>query len=86
MLQTVSSDDAVREAVARWVASLPTAAECARAEVEPFRDLTPAERLEWFVSLQKSMDAFVRLRTPSPDPGQNEFWRHWKDPQHGRPR
>ena len=67
----------------------PTHAATVRAEVEPFRTMTPAERLAWFVRLQKSMDAFVRMRpdaAESRDPADREFWRHWRDPAYGRPR
>jgi hypothetical protein len=63
--------------------------ETIRAEVEPFRHMTPAERLQWFVKLQKSMDAFVRLRGAAAMANERrdpEFWRHWKDPAYGRPK
>jgi hypothetical protein len=39
------------DAVRKWVAMLPTDEESIRAEVEPFRDMTPAERLRWWVQL-----------------------------------
>ncbi len=74
------------EAVRRWIASLPSAEESARAEVAPFLDMTPEERLQIWAKLQRSMDEFVRLHPPVDDPADREFWRHWRDPMHGRPR
>jgi hypothetical protein len=75
----MSSEDQPMLTVAEWLARRPTQAESVRDEVEPFRHMTPEERLEWFVKLQKSMDAFVRLQGPMPDPPEDDFVKRWRD-------
>jgi hypothetical protein len=82
----VSSTKPDYEAVRRWVAGLPTAAQCARAEVEPFLEMTPEERLATWAQLQRSMNEFVRSHPPIEDPQNRDFWHHWRDPAYGRPR
>jgi len=74
------------DAVKRWVAGLPTAEECARAEIEPFLDMTVAERLAVFDSLQRDADVLLAGRAPLRDPADDDWWRRWRDPSHGRPR
>ena len=83
---SVSSEDPPMLSIAEWLARRPSDVDSVREEVEPFRHLTPDERLEWFVKLQKSMDAFVRLRGPARDIEDDDFWRRWRDPLHGLPR
>jgi hypothetical protein len=72
--------------VDQWLARRPSHAESVLEEAEPFRQMTPAERLEWFEKLQRSMDAFVRLHPPRREPAEDDFWRRWRDPTHGRSR
>ena len=81
----MSAPDPPMLTVEEWLARRPSHAASVREEVEPFRRMTPAERLRWFVRLQKSMDAFVRLHPPARDPAEDDFWKHWRDPSHGRP-
>lgn len=80
------SDDPPMLTVEEWLARRPSDAESVREEAEAFRHMSPAERLEWFVKLQRSMDAFVRLQPSRARREDDEFWRHWRDPMHGRPR
>jgi len=82
----VSSTEREFDAVRKWAASLPSAGECARTEVEPFLDMTPEDRLVVWSRPQRSMDALVRLNPPIEDPADSDFWRHWRDPAYGRPR
>ena len=58
----VADDDPPMLTVEEWLARRPSDAESVREETEAFRHMSPAERLEWFVKLQRSMDAFVRLQ------------------------
>lgn len=79
-------DQSVREAAARWVASLPSAAECARAEVEPFLHMTIAERLAVFAELQREAERMLAGRIPVRDPAEaDDFAARWRDPAVGRP-
>ena len=81
----MDSDQSVREAAARWVASLPSAAECARAEVEPFLRMTIAERLAVFDELQREADRMLAGKMPVRDPQDDDFAARWRDPAVGRP-
>jgi hypothetical protein len=82
----VSSTKPDFESVRRWVASLPSAEECARAEIAPFLDMTVAERLAVFDSLQRDADEMLAGRMPLHDPADDDWWRRWRDPSYGRPR
>jgi hypothetical protein len=82
----VSSDDPPMLSVEEWLARRPSEAETVREETDAFRHMSPAERLEWFVKLQQSMDEFIRLQPPRPRREDDDFWRRWRDPMHGRPR
>jgi len=81
----MDAEQRTREAVARWVASLPSAAECARAEVEPFLHMTIAERLAVFDALQRAGDQLLAGRMPVRDPADDDFAARWRDPAVGRP-
>ena len=78
--------NSAREDVAKWLARLPTAAECARNEVEPFLRMTVAERLAVFEQLQRDGDALLAGRMPVRDPQDDDFGERWRDPTVGRPR
>lgn len=81
----MDAEESVREAAARWVASLPSATECARAEVEPFLRMTIAERLAVFEALQREVDRMLAGRMPVRDPQDDDFAARWRDPAVGRP-
>ena len=80
----MATDEPDFDAVQRWVASLPTAEECARAEYERMKDLTVAERLAVFDALHRDGVALLAGREPLRDPADDEWWRRWQDPNHGR--
>jgi hypothetical protein len=82
----VTDDDPPMLTVEEWLARRPSDAESVREEAEAFRHMSPAERLGWFVKLQKSMDAFVGLHPVRPRREDDDFWRRWRDPMYGRPR
>jgi hypothetical protein len=82
----VSSTEPDFDAVRRWTAMLPTAEECARAEVAPFLEMTVAERLAVFDSLQRDADRVLGGRMPARDPSDDDWWMRWRDPGVGRPR
>jgi hypothetical protein len=65
---------------------LPSAAECARAEVEPFLRMTVAERLAILEELQRAADVLLAGRMPTPDPSDADFPLRWSDPSIGCPR
>lgn len=82
----MSSDAPDFDAVRRWVASLPTAEECARREVEPYLRMSAAERLAIFDALQRDADLLLGDRPSVRDPAEAEdFARRWRDPSVGRP-
>jgi len=72
------------ERVREYLAKTPTDVESARAAVEPYRDMTPAQRWEALEELLKAVEGFLGDRPvlrPAEDP---PFWMRWKDPSIGR--
>ena len=80
----VSCQEPDFDAVRRWIATLPTAEECARAEYDRLKDLSIAERLAVFDSLHRDAVTLLAGRAPLGDPTDDEWWRRWQDPNHGR--
>jgi hypothetical protein len=80
----VSSTEPDFEAARRWRARLPSAEECARTEYERLEKLTIAERLAVFDALHRDGVALLAGREPLRDPADDEWWRRWQDPNHGR--
>lgn len=72
------------ESVRRWVASLPTATECAQTEYDRLKDMTIAERLAVFDALHRDAVTLLAGREPLRDPADDEWWRRWQDPTYGR--
>ena len=70
--------------MSEYLANTPTDVESARAAVEPYRNMTPAERWEALEELLKAVEGFLGdrpLLRPDEDP---PFWMRWKDPSIGR--
>jgi hypothetical protein len=63
---------------------LPSAEECAQDEYERLRELTVAERLAVFDSLSRDARSLLAGGEPLNDPADDEWWRRWRDPNHGR--
>jgi hypothetical protein len=74
------------ETLADWLRTAPTDEEIARRAVEPYRHLDVAGRLAALTDLLRSMDVLLAGRRPLRSPEDADFWRHWKDPDPGRPR
>jgi hypothetical protein len=77
--------DRVRETAA-YCALAPTDAEWALKAVEPYRDMTPLERLRSLAVINGWMDAMLAGRAPEREDGEHPFWMHWKDPLLARAR
>jgi hypothetical protein len=69
---------------AEYLAHAPSDAEWAKRESERYRHLTPDQRFDVLTSLLQLMDELLAGRKPMPEPGL-PFWRHWSDPELGRP-
>jgi len=72
--------------VAEFIALAPDDAEWARRAVEPFRDMSPAERLQALSVLNGWMDEMLNGRIAEREDGELPFWMLWKDPLRVRPR
>ena len=72
--------------VAEFIALAPGDAEWARRAVEPYGNMTPAERLRALSALNGWMDRMLAGRLPEREDGEHPFWMHWKDPLLARPR
>lgn len=82
----VADDDPPMLTVEEWLARLPSAEECARAEVEPYAHMSVAERIAVFDGLQRDADLVLAGRPPVRDPADDDWWLRWRDPSVGRPR
>ena len=80
----VTSEDQPMLTVEEWRAKLPSADQCARDEYDRLRDLTIAERLSVFDSLHRDAVTLLGGREPLRDPADDDWWRRWQDPNHGR--
>ena len=72
--------------VSEYLARTPTNKESARAAVEPYRDMTPAQRWQALEDLLKAVQGFLGDREPLRPKEDPPFWMRWKDPSVGRPR
>jgi len=66
--------------VAEFIALAPDDREWARRAVEPYRDLSPAERLRALSILNGWMDQVLAGRPPVREDGEPPFWMLWSDP------
>lgn len=80
----------VEEIPFRTVAELMTPAitdaESARRAVEPYRNMTPSERLQAQSVLNARLDVLLAGRMPERDDGEPPFWMLWQDPLGARRR
>ncbi len=70
----------------RFLRTVPTDEESVRRAVAPWRGMSAAQRLDALAALLGGMDALLAGRRPLRSPDDEAFWRHWKDPDLGRPR
>ncbi|MFY9344528.1 MAG: hypothetical protein WAT39_18695 [Planctomycetota bacterium] len=83
-MHDASSEENAR-VVQEYLARVPTDREWAMREAQRSRDLSVDERFDLLASLLRLMDELLAGRQPAPEPG-HPFWRHWRDPELGRPR
>ena len=79
-------DEIPLRTVAEFIALAPSDAEWARRAVEPYRDMTPEERLRALSVLNGWMDEMLDGRIAEREDGELPFWMLWKDPLRARPR
>ena len=80
-----ASADARGRTVQDYLAQVPTDQEWARREALRCRDLSTDERFDLLAGLLRLMQELLGGREPGSEGGQ-PFWRHWSDPDLGRPR
>jgi hypothetical protein len=79
-------DEPTELSIDEYLERVPDDGITAREAVEPYLDMTPAERLAELAKLGAWMDVLLADREPRSEDGEEPLWRHWKDPDLGRPR